>query len=194
MNGGMTAFAIGVLGLAATAAMVAPPAPGAEEADNGAQQVAAPAGAPNIAIRDSRPPKRASSVGGMVSNSVSSPPMAVRMHMPPPPVVAIPRIPGPADMMVEHGDRELRTIRSFPSNEACDEALASVRRTISNAFCVSTTPPPPPPEHGYLVEVETATNEWVGLETYPSMAACERALAARPTRPGRQAVCTPSLH
>lgn len=195
MNGGITAFAIGMLGLAAAAAMVAPPAPGAGQADNGMVQVLAPAEPANIATPEARPPKPPPFVGGMISNSKAPEVVMVRTHKPPPPIVAIPRIPGPADMMVATGhDGEVRTIRSFPSNEACEEALVSVRRTISNAFCISTTPPPPPPEHGFLAEVETATNELVALETYPSMAACERALTARAHRPGRQPVCTPKLH
>lgn len=115
--------------------------------------------------------------------------------MPAPPIVAIPRIPGPVDMMVAAGtEGELKTIRSFASNEACDEALATARRTVSNAFCVSTTPPPPPPEYGFLVEVDTAKNEIVDLKTYPSLAECERMLAVRPVRLGHQAACTPKLH
>ena len=97
-------------------------------------------------------------------------------------------------MMVADDDRELRTIASYPSNEACDEALATVRRTLSHAFCVSTTPPPPPPEHGFLFEVRLEDNEMVALETYPSMADCQRALAARAPKPGHQAGCSPKFH
>ena len=195
MNGGIMAFAIGVLGLAATAAMVAPPATIADEAENGAGQAPAPADQSNIVTREARRRKPAPSVGVMVSHSSSPGPISVGIAMPPPPIVAIPRIPGPADMMVATGHGgEVRTIRSFRSNEACDEALAKVRRTISNAFCVSTTPPPPPPEHGFLIEVDTAIDDVVGLTTYPSMHACEEARSARPSRPDRQFVCTSKLH
>lgn len=193
MNSGLTIFALGIVGLAATAAMVAPDDRHASSTT--AEAAPAPSAGPNITVQKLKPPPRpAPQPGGMVSHSISQPAVTVRMSQPQPPIVAIPRIPGPADMMVEHGDRELRRIRSYTSNEACDEALATVRRTISNAFCVSTTPPPPPPEHGYLVEVDTLSNEVVGLQTYPSMAACQSALAARPATNSRQGFCTPRLH
>lgn len=187
MNNGLLVFVFGVTGLAAAAAMVVP-APEAPAADRTAT--------PPITIQEARPPQVAPIGQGMVSNSKSSGPVAARMWPPPPntPIVAIPRIPGPADMMVARGDKELVTLQGFPSNEACDEALPKARYRHPDAFCISTTPPPPPPEHGYLVEVHVESNEWIGLETYPSMAACERALAARPAKPGHQAACTPRLH
>lgn len=186
MKSGPTIFALGIIGLAGAAAMVAP-APEAPARDGAA--IAVP-----IATQEARPPKAAPQPGGMISHSKGSGPVTVNMPIPQPPIVAIPRIPGPADMMVVRGDKELVTLRSFPSNEACDEALAEMRRTITNAFCASTTPPPSPPEHGYLVEVHVESNEWVGLETYPSMAECERVLGSRSPKPGIQAACTPKLH
>ncbi len=192
MNGGLAMFALGVTGLAAAAAVVAP---ASETPSDKPVMVAATAPPESPTNRDARPPRPAPQPGGMISHSISPPPAVYGKPMPLPPTVAIPRIPGPADMMVATGRRgEVRTIRSFPSNEACDEALAEVRRSISNAFCVSTTPPPPPPEYGFLVEVDTAANEIVGLETHPSMAECARVLASRPARPGIRRVCTPKLH
>ena len=185
MKSGLLVFPLGIIGLAPAAAMVAP-APQAPAVDK-----AAPI---PIATQEARPRKPAPQPGGMISHSRGSGPVTIHTPMPQPPIVAIPRIPGPTDMMVVRGDKELVTLHSFASNEACDAALATVRRTISNAFCVSTTPPPPEPEHGYLVEVHIESNEWVGLETYPSMAECERALAARAPKPGYQTGCTPKLH
>ena len=180
-------FAFGVAGIAAAAAMVAPApdAPPAEKPD-----------ASPITTKEARPVRIAPQPGGMISHSYPAHPVTVYgPPLPQPPIVAIPRIPGPADMMVATGrDGEVRTIQSFAPNEACDEALPTVRRTISNAFCVSTTMPPPEPEHGYLVEVHTESNEWIGLETYPSMAECQRVLAARGPKPGIQSACTPKLH
>ena len=178
-------FAVGVVALAAAAATMVPPGPGAS-----ANEATQPPPA-----REAKPRPPAPQPGMMVSHSSSPGPVTVRMSMPPPPIVAIPRIPGPADMMVPTGkDGEVRTFRSFSSNEACDEALAVTRRTISNVFCVSTSPPPPPPEHGYLIEVDRAQNDIVDLQTHPSMAACKAALASRRLQPGRQAICTPKLH
>ena len=186
MKSGLTVFAFGVVGIAAAAAMVAPPA---------AEAPAAPAApAPPIATREAPPPKVAPQPGGMVSNSISGPAVTVRMRAPNPPVVAIPRIPGPADLMEATGrDGEVRTIRSFASNEACDEALPRYRGDHPDAFCVSTTIPQEP-EYGFLVEVDVEKNEIVALETHPSMAECRRVLAARTLRPGHQAACTPKLH
>lgn len=192
MNGGLAMFAIGVIGLAAAAAVVAP----ASQPPEG-NQISIPSAAPppTVATGEAKPPPRpAPQPGGMISHSYGPGPVTHGKPLRPPPIVAIPRIPGPADMMVADDDRQLRTLHSFPSNEACDEALAEVRRTISNAFCVSTTPPPAPPEHGFLVEVDTARNEIVGFETHPSMAECGRVLAARSARPGIRRICTPKIH
>jgi hypothetical protein len=187
MKSGLALFALGVAGLAAVAATVAPP-----PTDPAGP---APASArPTVVVQEIKPPKPASQPGGMVSHSYGSGPVTYGKPMPQPPIVAIPRIPGPADMMVANDDRELRTLGSYASNEACDEALARVRRTISNAFCVSTTPPPPPPEYGFLFEVRLEDNELVALETHPSMAECQRVLAARPPKPGHQAGCSPKFH
>ena len=195
MNSGLVVFVAAVTAVAAATALVAP---SAQDPSN-AQLEEAPAPAappPPIATPSTPEPPRAAPQGyGMVSHSISQPAVSVRMSMPPPPIVAIPRIPGPADMMVATGEGgNVRTIESYSSNEACDEALRTVRRTISNAFCVSTTPPPPPPEYGFLFEVDTASNELVRLDTFPSMAACRQALAALGSRPGRQAGCTSKIH
>lgn len=187
MKSGLTIFALGVASLAAAAAMVAPPP---DDPAGPAPETARP----NIVVQELRPPKPAPQPGGMVSHSISPGPVTYGKPMPQPPIVAIPRIPGPADMMVANDDRELRTLGSYVSNEACDEALATVRRTISNAFCVSTTPPPPPPQYGFLFELRLEDNELVALETHPSMAECQRALAARPPKPGHQAGCSPKFH
>jgi hypothetical protein len=188
MKSGLTVFSLGVAGIAAAAAMVAPPpaeAPAANEA-------AAPP--PPIATRETMPPRAASQPGVMVSNSTSGPAVSVRMRVPNPPIVAIPRIPGPADLMEATGqDGEVRTIRSFSSNEACDEALPRYRGNHPDAFCVSTTIPQPP-EYGFLVEVDVEKNEIVTLETHPSMSDCRQVLAGRTPRPGIQSACTPKLH
>ena len=192
MNGAIFSLVAAVAWLAAPA-MAAPPAAGASGAQPSGAKAASPAPrAPltPVQVTPSYPPF----VGGMKSNSSSPPTMIVRRSSPPPPIVAIPRIPGPADMMVATGSEHgLRTIRSFPSNEACDAALVTVRRTISNAFCVSTTPPPPPPKLGFLAEVEGG-KELVGLTTYPSMAACAAALTALPPLPGRRRMCIDRVH
>lgn len=185
-------FALGVIGVAATTAMLVPqaaPTTAAEEA---------PAAASPIATQGTRQPQVAPQGYGMVSNSAPAGPAMVLPNPSgrgPPPIVAIPRIPGPADMTIA-GDQpgEVRTVQSFASNEACDEALPAARRRWSDAVCISTTPPPPPPEYGFLYEVRIEDNEMVRLETHPSMAACERALAARPARPGHQAGCSPKFH
>ena len=191
MKSGLAIFALGVIGIAAVAATVAPPAtqvPATNEADP----------SPPIATREAKPPAPAPQPGGMVSHSMSGGP-AVIVPGPsgrgPPPIVAIPRIPGPADMTIA-GDQpgEVRTIRSFPSNEACDDALPAARQRYSDAVCISTTLPPPPPEYGFLVEVDIDRNEIVTLETHPSMAECQRILRSRTPRPGMQSACTPKLH
>ena len=191
MKSGLTVFAFGVIGIAAAAAMVAPP-----PADAPAANQAADAPSPPIAATDVEPPYVAPPPRVMVSHSSAPPPVMVPgSGRPPPPIVAIPRIPGPADMTII-GERpgEVVTIRSFPSNEACDRALPAARRRYSDAVCISTTPPPPPPEYGFLFEVRVEDNEMVALETYPSMAECRQALAARPARPGHQAGCSPKFH
>jgi len=193
MNGAIFSFVAAMVWLAAPA-IAAPPAvggPGAQssgaEADSPAPRLAP---VPRAQVTPSHPPF----VGGMKSNSSSPPLMIIRRSSPSPPIVAIPRIPGPADMMVATGSGgDVRTIRSFPSNEACDAALAAVRRTVSNAFCVSATPPPPPPKFGFLAEVE-GDKELVGLTPYPSLAACAAALAALPRLPGRRRMCIDRLH
>ncbi|HTG63203.1 MAG TPA: hypothetical protein VL917_00870 [Sphingomicrobium sp.] len=196
VNSGLTIFAAGVMAVAAATAMVAPSAPApsneqVEEVRSRPPEAASPA---NLPVTPA-PPRRAPMPGGMISHSKSSPAVSVRMSMPAPPVVAIPRIPGPADMMVATGEGgNVRTIESFASNEACDEALRVVRRTISNAFCVSTTLPPPPPEFGFLFVVDVEKNELVRLDTYPSMAACRQAMAAVAEKPGFKAGCTPKIH
>jgi hypothetical protein len=193
MNGAIVSFVAALAWLAASA-MAAPPA----ASGSGAQPSGAKAASPAPRLAPSPPvhatPSYPPSVGGMKSNSSSPPMMVIRRSAPPPPIVAIPRIPGPADMMVATGSEHgLRTIRSFPSNEACDAALAIVRRTFSNAFCVSTTPPPPPPKLGFLAEIEGG-KELVGLTTYPSMAACAAALTALPPLPARRRMCIDRIH
>lgn len=195
MKSGLTVFALGVAGIAAAAAMVAPP-PAEAPAEAPAANQAAEAVSPPIKATDVKPPYVAPPPRVMVSHSTSGPAISVPgTGRPPPPIVAIPRIPGPADMTII-GDRpgDVVTIRSFPSNEACDEALPAARRRYSDAVCISTTPPPPPPEYGFLFEVRMEDNEMVALETYPSMAACRQALAARPAKPGHQAGCSPKFH
>jgi len=185
MNAGLTIFALGVIGLAAAAAMVAPTSetPVSNEA------------APNIVARELKPPAPAPQPGVMITNISSGPAVAVKMLPPPPnpPIVAIPRIPGPADMMVAREDRELATLQSFPSNEACDEALRKARGRHPDAFCVSTTMPVEP-KHGFLIEVDVATNELMRLETFPSMPECEAALAGRVPRAGLQRACIDKIH
>jgi hypothetical protein len=192
MNGAKFSFLAAVAWLAAPA-MAARPAVGAPGAQPSGAKAASPApraAFPPVHVAPSHPPF----VGGMKSNSSSPPMMVIRRSAPPPPIVAIARIPGPANMMVATGSgNDLRTIRSYRSNEACDAALATVRGTVSNAFCVSTTPPPPPPQLGFLAEVE-GDKELVGLTTYPSMAACTAALRALPPVPGRRRMCIDRIH
>jgi len=182
-------FSLGVMGLATAAAMVAPAAPGASAENAVAAPIGSPDEGPRIATPQANPVPPAPMPGGMISNSRPTEAVSIRTHGPPPPIVAIPRIPGPADMMVATGnDGEVRTIRSYPSNQACDRALPAVRRTISNAFCVSTTPPPPEPESFALTEI-SAEGELLSLRMFDSSADCERALAALPAGNGRHIQC-----
>ena len=185
------------LALASAAAMVAPSA--VARPDPAQAKPAAPQ--PPVMTAVSPPPVTSRAVphpapmpGGMISHSSS--PGAVIYHgpsLPTPPIVAIPRIPGPADMIVGTGvGGEVRTIASYPSNEACDAALPTARRHSPAAVCVSTTPPPPEPELGLLAVI--AGEELVALTPFPSMKACEAARAALPSKPNHRAVCTDRFH
>lgn len=110
-----------------------------------------------------------------------------------PPVVAVPRAPGAADTVVVSGRRNRgRTLGSYPSNEACDAALAGVRRTHPRAVCLSGTMLPRPPRFGLLVQIEH--NVIVGLQPFSSMAECKAALRQLPRAPGRRRMCVDRLH
>ena len=179
------------LALASAAAMVAPSAVARPDPARQQPPVMTAVSPPPVTSR--AVPHPAPMPGGMVSHSSSPAPIFVGPSLPTPPIVAIPRIPGPADMIVGTGvGGEVRTIASYSSNEACDAALPTARRHSPAAVCVSTTPPPPEPELGLLAVI--AGEELVALTPFPSMKACEAARAALPPKPNHRAVCTDRFH